>query len=65
MQMIDVVIEVLAEVLPEAKAVEINSSQIEDTCGSLIASQIPVKKPELTSSIATALQEESGAEENV
>ncbi|TIC21859.1 TAF-domain-containing protein [Wallemia mellicola] len=65
MQMIDVVIEVLAEVLPEAKAVEINSSQIEDTCGSLIASQIPVKKPELTSSIATALQEESGAEETV
>lgn len=62
LQVVDTVIEVLMQVLPESKGAEADSNRVEEVCGSIIASHISVKKPELVSSIMSSLEDEKGVE---
>ncbi|TIA85483.1 hypothetical protein E3P99_03992 [Wallemia hederae] len=63
LQVVDTVIEVLTQVLPEPKSVQTDTDQADDVCGSLLASHFAVKKPELVSSIAAALEDEKSMQE--
>ena len=63
LQVVDTVIEVLTQVLPEPKTAQTDTAQADEVCGSLLASHFAVKKPELVSSIAAALEDEKSMQE--
>ncbi|TIB34829.1 hypothetical protein E3P86_02774 [Wallemia ichthyophaga] len=66
LQVVDTVVEVLIQVLPESKAAQVDSNHIENlcaqVCGSIITSHVFLKKPELASSIVSTLEDEKFVE---